>query len=219
MRKILIFGGSGFIGGYLIENLIVKGYTIYILLNHENKNEYLKKKDGIRIVYGKIDNVELIKSIIENEAIDEVLHLVSNIISSSNYHEYLIELKTIIFPTLELIPFLSKKRVKIIYFSSGGAIYGDSNNNELKESDPVSPISYYGLSKLIIEEAIKTESRKSNLSFLIFRPSNPYGYNSRLKRNFGLISNCIDKILAYNQRPRQGWSRQQIWSLRCLHFA
>lgn len=195
MKRIFIFGGSGFIGSNLIEKLIIKGYTLYILLSPENKNHYLKEKVGVRIVFGKIDNIDLIKSIIENEAIDEVIHLVSNIISSSNHLEYLNELKIIIFPTLELIPFLAEKGVKFIYFSSGGAIYGDSENNKLKESDPVNPISYYGLSKLIIEEAIKTESKKTRLNFLIFRPSNPYGFNSRLNKNFGLISNCIDKIL------------------------
>lgn len=195
MKNILIFGGSGFIGSRLVSKLLNDGFKLVILSRHKSINGQFKQP-RVKFIYGKIENLDLIKSTIESEKIDEIIHLVSNLLPSSSYSDYLLELKLVVLPTLSILPFLSKQRVKINYFSSGGAIYGASEKNKKrKETDKLQPISYYGLSKLIIENAIKMENLKSNLSFLIFRPSNPYGYNERLNHNHGLIANCVNKVL------------------------
>jgi len=62
--------------------------------------------------------------------------------------------------------------------------------------DALAPISYYGLSKQIIENSILFDHRSKSLRYLIIRPSNPFGSGQALNANQGLIAVAIGKILA-----------------------
>jgi UDP-glucose 4-epimerase len=77
-------------------------------------------------------------------------------------------------------------RGKLIYMSSGGAIYGNPQVLPIPETHPTSPISLYGLHKLCIERALEHLARSRGFELVILRVSNPYG--GRLaKRNQGVI--------------------------------
>jgi UDP-glucose 4-epimerase len=85
--------------------------------------------------------------------------------------------------------------VRLIYFSSGGTIYGAKKDAFFSERSLLAPISYYGQSKLLIEESIKFENRRSGLNYLILRPSNPYGIGQAIHAKQGLIAASIGNIL------------------------
>ncbi len=193
MKSILIIGGSGFIGSNLISKFTKLGCKVSILERPEKNTESSNR--NVKYFFGKLDDEEFIKSIIVNESIDHAIHLASKLIPSSSFNEYINELDVIIKPTIRMLPIFSEYKVKFIYFSSGGTIYGKNIKKSFTEIDKTEPITYYGLSKLFLEEAIKFENRKSNLSYLIFRPSNPYGLGQKLNKNQGLIATCINKIL------------------------
>ncbi|RXM41864.1 hypothetical protein BOW55_21030 [Flavobacterium sp. YO12] len=98
-------------------------------------------------------------------------------------------------PTIELLPFLSINKVKFVFLSSGGTIYGINDIGIFSEDDNKRPISYYGQSKLFLEESIILEHRKSGLDFFIFRPSNPYGIGQNIYGKQGFIAASIGNIL------------------------
>ena len=98
----------------------------------------------------------------------------------------------------------AKEKIKFVYFSSGGTIYG--NRNEMKpfsEKDEVSPISYYGWSKQIMENSILFMHRTKGLPYLIIRPSNPYGHGQNIYAKQGLVAVAIGKIL--EGKPVEVW--------------
>jgi UDP-glucose 4-epimerase len=77
-------------------------------------------------------------------------------------------------------------RGRLIYLSSGGAIYGNPQSLPIPETHPTSPISLYGLHKLCIERALEHLARSRGFELIILRVSNPYG--ARLaKLNQGVI--------------------------------
>lgn len=204
MNRYLLIGGAGFIGAAITKELLFKGNEVSIFeLPEANISRVKSIQDRISIYRGNLTQIDVIKEIIVKNKISIVFHLASSLIPSSGEDQYNNDLENVVLPTIKLLPIFSKLKVKFVFFSSGGAIYGKKTNGIFSENDMLRPISYYGQSKLIIEESIKFESRRSGLSYLILRPSNPYGIGQSLYGKQGLIATCIHNILT--NQPIEIW--------------
>lgn len=195
MGNFLLIGGAGFIGSAIAKKIIEDNNVVVFELHGSNISRLKPIESNIKIYYGELTQIDLIKEILIDNSIDVVLHLASSLIPSSNNQDYIKDLKTTIIPTIRLLPVFSELNIQFVFFSSGGAVYGNKKNGFFSEQDKLKPISYYGQSKLYLEEAIKFENRKSSLQYLILRPSNPYGIGQNLYGKQGLIATCIYNIL------------------------
>jgi UDP-glucose 4-epimerase len=83
---------------------------------------------------------------------------------------------------------------KIIFSSSGGAVYGEPKYLPVDEKHDVNPLSPYGLSKFCAEEYIKLYNRLYNIEYCILRYSNVYGKRQDPLGEAGVISIFIDKM-------------------------
>jgi UDP-glucose 4-epimerase len=175
---------------------LINNYAIVLLVRDkiENTNK-CNTSDGITFIKGDIMQCELIESIIIEHKIDLVIHLVSNLIPSSSLADFNTELATIVLPTFRLLELLSKHKVEIVYFSSGGTIYGNSNEL-IDENKHLNPINYYGYSKLIIENHIRFLHTTQKLSYLILRPSNVYGKYQKIEAQQGFIAVALGKFVS-----------------------
>lgn len=196
--KILFVGGGGFIGSSVIRQLLKDDskWDIYVL---EPPFANLSRLCGmpVHIIQGSIADIDLIQSLIRINQISKLVHLVSTMVPGCGYDEYKQEFENVVFPTVRLMQLCSKMNVQLIFFSSGGTVYGERKNTiPFVESDPKEPISYYGLSKQVLENSILFEHRVSNLQYLIIRPSNPYGYGQNINGRQGLIAVALGKILS-----------------------
>jgi len=195
--NILLLGGAGFIGSNIVRYFIDNdSYTLFVLESEESDlyriNDFL---DKVTVQRCCLMDVDRIKSIIVDNSIDIIIHLIGRITPGSKYEEYLAELNGIIYPTIQIIEFCSDLKIKFVYFSSGGAIYGNSSKKKYSEDAKIAPISYYGLAKSHIEEIILFYNRTKGLKYLIIRPSNPYGQGQNIFGNQGLIAVIIGKII------------------------
>lgn len=199
MANILVIGGAGFIGSNLIKKLI-DSHNIFL---YDFPNVSISKletyRNRINIFYGAINQYDNIIKIIHDNSISIVIHLASGLIPSSSIDEYLEEYNRVIIPTIRLLPYLSEQKVKFVFFSSGGTIYGSMHSDHASESERSYPICYYGLTKQILEDSIQYENRTSGLEFLIIRPSNPYGPGQSTCGKQGLIATSIGKILNHEK--------------------
>lgn len=195
-KNILILGGTGFIGRNIVEDLLHNNYTIVVLVRNikKNSNQY-NSADGITLLEGDIRQYELIESILVEHKIDLVIHLVSNLIPSSSLADFNVELSEVVFPTFGLLELLSKLNVGIVYFSSGGTVYGKANDL-IDEHKQLNPINYYGYSKLMIENHIRFLNTTQKLSYLILRPSNVYGKYQKIEAQQGFIAVSLGKFLS-----------------------
>ena len=198
-QNILFIGGAGFIGSNLIKELLRFNsgeWSVHII---EPPFANISRLDGmnLHIYKGYLSDFDFIKNIIESKCITTSIHLVSTMVPGSSYEDYKLEFENVIFPTVRLMQLCSQKNIKFIYFSSGGTVYGDRKTVvPFLESDAKKPISYYGLSKLTIEESVLFEHRTSGLQYLILRPSNPYGHGQYLYGKQGLIAVSLGRILS-----------------------
>lgn len=195
MPNILFIGGAGFIGSNLIKSLYGKDFNITVL---EPEDAYIDRLNGldVNMVLGSLDDVEFVKSVLEQWNIQIVVHLVSTLIPGSNYEDYKREYKSVIFPSIELMEQCAKKGIRFVYFSSGGTVYGNRNDAwPFTETDTMNPISYYGWSKQMMENSIQFMHRTAGLDYLILRPSNPFGHGQNLYGKQGLVAVAIGKLL------------------------
>ena len=194
-KNILIIGGTGFIGRNIVENLLCSTDNKLILIGRDhNKIDSFFKNKPVIIVKAELSDINTIEKTLIKYDIDIVIHLVSNLIPSSSNKDFNRENSEVIVPTFHLLELLSKRNVKIIFFSSGGTIYGNEPNT-ISEDNKLKPINYYGHSKQIIENQILFLNRTKELSYLILRPSNVYGKYQKINSNQGFIAVAIGKFL------------------------
>jgi UDP-glucose 4-epimerase len=89
---------------------------------------------------------------------------------------------------------VSEKVKKIVFISSGGAIYGTPLSLPVSEECPNHPLSSYGVSKLAIEKYIEIFYHLYGLDYVIVRPSNPYGERQNPLSDQGVIAVFLGKI-------------------------
>ena len=185
--KIIVLGGNGFIGSNLLKKLTESNNKIYSFdfKNPENKDE------RINYIQGDFTKIEDYADIFEGA--DVVVHLISTTIPNSSKENVEFDISTNLIPTIRLLNICSEKHVKkIIYASSGGAVYGISKNRH-KENDSIKPIYPYGINKYAAECYLEFYRKFYNLDYTVLRMSNPYGkYHTNSKQ--GLINVMLDKI-------------------------
>lgn len=198
-KKILILGGNGFIGSNLAEFFVHKGENVIVFGKKESNYLNLKPvANRIKIIKGDFNSEKDVQKIFEENAIDIVVHLVSSVVPATPFDE-IIKNKEIS-STMKLLDIMHKKGVhKIIFLSSGGAIYGMNGKKSSKENSPTKPINFHGWSKLAIETYIQMYHITHKMNYLILRASNVYGKNQNTRGNLGLIAVTLGKLLRGEQ--------------------
>jgi UDP-glucose 4-epimerase len=204
MVRLLILGGSGFIGSNLIETLLNAGYAITNFDRPGTSPVHFNSHNAYRFVPGYLSDNSHLRNVFNQEPYDCVVHLVSSLIPSSGYDEFFNDREVNLTAGYEIVKnMMSNGCRRIIFFSSGGTIYGPNGKGINSENDELCPLTYYGYSKLAMEEFLKFSSRCYPINHLIVRPSNPYGSGQNLFGKQGLITVALGKIL--QNKPIEIW--------------
>ena len=203
-KSILLLGGGGFVGHALTRRLCLKGYIIHILtpepLNFSAPN--------IHIHCGKLDERPIIESVLPQCSL--VIHLASATIPGDSIKSPVFEVEHNILPTIRFLECLQKNVHirKVIFISSGGAIYLPSRGNPITENQLISPKSYYGAGKVAIESFLNAFANIHKIPITILRPSNLYGPGQPFRHGFGLIRTMLTHIL--NDTTMEIWGDGEI---------
>ena len=195
MRKILFIGGAGFIGSNIIRRLQHEDFEIHVC---EPVGANLQRLNGLeaKVHHALLSDIERLSKIIRENEIEMIVHLVSTLIPGSTYEDYKDEYKNVLFPSIELMELCAKLKIRFVFFSSGGTVYGNRTDVQpFKETDAMNPISYYGWSKQMMENSIQFMNRTVGLDYLIIRPSNAFGPGQNLNGKQGLVAVAIGKLL------------------------
>ena len=188
--NVLIIGGNGFIGSHLIDHLLANGHKVRVFdISHEKFREPLPNVD-YRL--SKLDNIpDLYEAML---GIDIIYHLATASVPSTSNVDHAADVSSNLIPALNVLSLMKRLEIKkIVYFSSGGAVYGNTTENPIHEDVPLNPISSYGIVKITIEHYILLYSRLYELDYLIVRPSNPYGPRQGHFIAQGVISTFLRK--------------------------
>lgn len=187
-KRILVIGGSGFIGTHLCIGLKTQGFKPIILdrvapthVDAEFHQCDISSDDSWSVL---LDSVEAI------------YHLAWTTKPQSSNDAPLYDLQTNVVPGLRLLDRLARrsKLPRLIFVSTGGAIYGHTTDEKIGEEHPTFPLNAYGVSKLAFEHYLRLYRHLHNLDYVIFRPSNPYGEFQDPLGNQGVVSVFLGKL-------------------------
>ena len=148
-QQVLVTGGAGFIGSFVVDLLIEKGYKVTILddlssgkLENVNKNAVFIQKS---ILDGDLEDV------FKDNAFDFIVHLAAQKSVRKSVLEPILDANINILGSLNLLNLSVKYNIKkLVYSSTGGAIYGMADNYPTSETICPSPLSPYAISKLTL---------------------------------------------------------------------
>lgn len=172
-KKILITGGSGYIGSRLSLYLSKKGFDIIPLCNSKipNNREWIQSMH--LVLQGDLrDHATLNK--IESVRPDAIIHLVSldHNQSGINFQE---TLQVNVQATWELLSLSSSIELKKFIYFSTTQVYGQTIENVVTENTKLQPINAYGLTHKMSEDLVDFYKRSKNLDAVSLRLSNSYG--------------------------------------------
>lgn len=129
------------------------------------------------------------------EGIDAVYHFISVTTPATSDDNPTIDIETNVRMSVELFKLCVEARIKrVIFASTGGAIYGENTASPYSETDATAPISPYAISKLTLENYLRYFRRKHGLQSVTVRMSNPYGERQPLHRKQGVIPIFLENI-------------------------
>jgi UDP-glucose 4-epimerase len=177
--KILVTGGTGFIGSHLVDTLIAKGHTVAVLDDLSGSTlSYLNPK--ATFYQCDIRNFNKLKKIMGEYQPSVIYHLAANAaeskaqfspvdITSRNYDGAIKTLTAAI-----------NNGLKRFVFVSSIAVYGQQQTPFLESTLPI-PEDIYGVSKLAFEQSLKILSEVHGFEFVIARPHNVYGPRQNMR--------------------------------------
>jgi UDP-glucose 4-epimerase len=188
--NFLLIGGNGFIGSHLIDVLNKNNHKVRVYDLYMEKHRAPLHNVDYRI--HSIDDLSALYEAMLN--IDIVFHLASSSVPSTSNQNPIHDVQGNLITSLNILNTAVRAKIKkIIYFSSGGAVYG--NTNELiNENFQLNPISSYGIIKSTVEKYFLLYSNIYNIETIIFRPSNPFGPRQGHFIAQGVISTFLKKI-------------------------
>jgi len=205
--KCLITGGAGFIGSNLVDRLIKDRHKITIIDNlSTGKKENLNKEAN----FYKIDICDSkISQIFKEEKPEIVFHLAAQIDVRKSVENPVEDSKINILGSLNILENCQKFGVKkVIFASSGGALYGEAKIIPTSESYPANPLSPYGVAKFSIEKYLNYYYAVFGLPFISLRLANVYGPRQNSKGEAGVIAIFCDKIFSKNKLVINGTGKQ-----------
>ena len=180
--RVLVTGGTGYIGSHTVVELINNGYDVVVIDNFSNSKpivlERLKEITGKEINFYELDicDKNKLREVFKKESIDAVIHFAGYKAVGESVSKPLMYYRNNIDSTLSLLEVMNEYDVKKIVFSSSATVYGDPEKLPIKETSRLSTTNPYGTTKLYIEGILNDLYISDNeWGIAVLRYFNPVG--------------------------------------------
>lgn len=192
MKHCCVIGGGGFIGGHVVEKLILRQRRVTII--DTNPTPSRPVPDGVNYVIGDYGEKSFLKRALHD--VDEIIHLAYSTVPKTSFDDPVEDIRNNLPATVTLLEAASTIGVdKFILMSSGGTVYGKVDQLPIRENYPTNPISPYGITKLATEKYAMMYSSLKGLPVICVRPGNAFGEGQKPFVGQGFVSTAIASIL------------------------
>lgn len=194
MRRILVTGGAGFIGSQVADALIADGNHVEII-----DNLFTGQLDNVpdQAVFHKVDIRDgKVDEIFKEGHFDVMFHLAAQMDVRKSVADPAFDANANIIGGINLLQACKKHKVsKVVFSSTGGAIYGEQEKFPADENHAQNPKSPYGISKLAFEKYLQFYHWEHGLDYIALRYANVYGPRQRGDGEAGVVAIFFSRLL------------------------
>jgi UDP-glucose 4-epimerase len=200
MTKILVIGGSGFIGSHVVDRLLLHGHSVRVF--DRQPERFRAPVPEVDYCFANFaDRMALVEAL---SGMDAVFHLLSTTVPGTADLDPKTDVQDNLVGTINLLDSMQRRGLsRILFLSSGGTVYGIPETLPIPETHALRPINSYGIVKATIEHYLEMYRRTRGLSPVIVRASNPFGPRQAHSGVQGVISTFLRRILA--GQPLEIW--------------
>jgi UDP-glucose 4-epimerase len=172
--NMLVTGGAGFIGSHVVDALIAEGHDVTVI---DNLSSGKKENLNPQAHFFHLDIGDpRVEKLFQDNSFDIMFHLAAQIDVRKSVTDPVYDATINILDSVKLLNYCRQYNVsRVIYSSTGGAIYGEPEYLPADEKHPVRPLAPYGISKYSLEKYIEYFSDLYGLEYVILRYANVYG--------------------------------------------
>lgn len=205
--KVLVTGGAGFIGSHIVDRYIQEGYQV-VVADNLSTGRRRNVHRGARFYRADIRG-RWLERVFRRERPAVVSHHAAQMNVRRSVQDPVFDAETNILGTLNVLQLAVRYGVrKVIFASSGGAVYGEPERLPVAESHPTRPSSPYGISKAVGDEYLRYFKDASGLEFVSLRYANVYGPRQDPDGEAGVVAIFAKKMLLGDQPLINGNGRQ-----------
>jgi UDP-glucose 4-epimerase len=195
-HRALVTGGAGFIGSHVCDALVTAGYSVTALDDlSTGRRENLTS--GIALEQMDIRSLEAAK-LVKGGNFEVICHLAAQIDVRKSVTDPASDASLNIVGSLNIIQAANDapKRPRVVFSSTGGAIYGDFVSVPNEEPQPKDPESPYGIAKLSVEYYLSYFGRVQGLDVVALRYANVYGPRQDPHGEAGVVAIFCQRLIA-----------------------
>lgn len=192
--KVLITGGAGFIGSHVADLMLAQGHEVVIV---DDLSTGHRRNVPQSATFHQCDiRDERLSDILANERPEVICHLAAQMSVRVSLAAPRYDASVNVEGSVHLLECAVASGVrKIIYASTGGAIYGEPRYLPCDEQHPIAPLSHYGISKHTVEHYLELYASLYGLDFTALRFPNVYGPRQDPDGEAGVVAIFAGRML------------------------
>lgn len=187
MSRVLVTGGAGFVGSHISRALLRRGDSVVVIddLSHGDRDAV---PDGAALIEADIADTETV-GVIAGLEVDSVVHAAAQVSVVASMNDPMRDMQVNLIGTANVLTGARLAAAsRIVFLSSGGAIYGESDGAD--ERTLPAPASYYGIHKLAAEAYVAL----CGLPYAVARIANVYGPGQRSDLEGGVVAIFAERL-------------------------
>lgn len=191
-NRTCVVGGHGFLGSHIVDALHATG--THVVVYARSPERFRAPNPAITVVTGDFmmaENLDVALS-----GVDTVIHTLTSVTIQASNADMVYDVQSNLIATIRLLEKCVEHGVKrVVFLSSGGAVYGATQVHPTPVTTPPSPMSSYGATKLAIEHYLSVFQALHGLEYCTLRIANPYGPRQDPNGNQGVVAIFASKVL------------------------
>jgi UDP-glucose 4-epimerase len=190
-----VTGGAGFIGSHLTDRLLREGHQVAVI---DDLSSGRREQVAESAHFYQLDvRSDWLGRVVDRERPEAILHLAAQIDVRRAVAEPLHDAEVNVIGTVQVLrAAVAAGARRVIFFSSGGAIYGDTETIPTRETHPMCPSSPYGAAKAAGEAYMSAFAGSFGLETAVVRPGNVYGPRQDPHGEAGVVAIFTSQLLA-----------------------